>query len=82
MLNVTVVTAPLKPPKMYCTNCQWDSITGEPDQLLTDGGQPADGVDRRCVGCDEIGPFPKRKVPSDHGTEREPICDDCEEERR
>jgi hypothetical protein len=47
MLNVTVVTAPLKPPKMYCTNCQWDSITGEPDQLLTDGGQPADEIEHR-----------------------------------
>jgi len=39
-------------------------------------------VDRRCIGCGEIGAFPKRKVSSDHGTEREPICDDCEEERR
>ena len=39
-------------------------------------------VDRRCIGCGEIGPFPKRKVPSDYGTSREPLCDDCEEERR
>lgn len=38
MLNVTVVTAPRKPPKMYCTNCQWDSLTGESEPLLPDGG--------------------------------------------
>lgn len=39
-------------------------------------------IDRKCIGCGEIGPIPKRKVPSDHGTSREPICDDCEGKRR
>lgn len=27
-MNVTVLTAPVKPPKMYCTDCGWDSLDG------------------------------------------------------
>jgi C4-type Zn-finger protein len=27
--NVTVLTAPRKPPKIYCTDCQWESLEAD-----------------------------------------------------
>ena len=29
--GVTIYTAPMKPPKMRCTNCQWDSLEADDD---------------------------------------------------
>jgi predicted Zn-ribbon and HTH transcriptional regulator len=43
--NVTLQTAPRKPPRMLCTNCRWNSLDGSSDDpdltddLVTDGGR-------------------------------------------
>jgi hypothetical protein len=52
--DVTIINPDCQRPRMSCRNCDWDSITGNPDppghdELATDGGQAVGPIDQTHV---------------------------------